>query len=79
MLCLMRVPPNGFDTGLEILIVARTSSECQNKFGVIKDVTLVCGAYAKEKATFCVHYPVLGKALDPLIIVSARRAAGSFP
>lgn len=80
-MCLMRLPPNGVHTGLEILTVARTSisSECQNKFGVIKDVTLVYGAYVKEKATFCVHYPALGKALDPLIIVSARRAAGSFP
>lgn len=73
----MPVPPNGFHTGLETLTVARTSisSECQNKLGVIKDFALVSGEYVKEKATFCVHYSALGKALDPLITVSPRHAA----
>lgn len=76
-MCLMSVPPNSFHTGLEILTVARTSisSEGQNKSGVIKDFPLVSGEYVKEKATFCVYYSVLGKALDPLIIVSPRHAA----
>lgn len=72
-MCLMCLPPNGFHTGLEIL--TSINSECQNKFGVIKDFTLVCGECVKEKATFCVYYPVLGKALDPLIIVSPRCTA----